>query len=290
MTVVDPESEQTQAYSPRPMPGVGMVEAMRRHWRFVLAPIIVLLAVAAIIGASYKATYTAGVRLNVGRLDVATQSIPGYSAGIQSLAVAYARVVTAEGVVDPVATKLHRPRGQVAGHLQASPVPLAPLIILTATAKTARGAVDLANTAADQLVAYLAQVNRVNPDAQRVLSQYTTETAQLNALRDRLQSAKGSYAGAKTVANRRAVLTLGTQVQAMSLRVSALQSAYLSSQAGQNSTSLVQVLNRAHSASSNKRSRLEALLLGGFVVGLLVGIAFAVSRSRSAVRRVLSPQ
>jgi len=287
MAVTDPPVESTARFNYPSLPGLGVADAVRRHWPLVTAPVVVLLIAAVILGSTYKPTYTAQARLNVGRLDVSTQSIPGYAVGIQSLAVAYSRALTADAVVRPVAKKLHlRPR-QVAGRLNGSPVPQAPLIIVSATGHSQKGAVDLANEASDQLVTYLSNVNVANPDADRLLGEYKTAVARLTDLQNVRSRAKRTYDGSATTTNRKKLSKATADEQEQSLQTQALKSSYLSSQQGASQATLVQLLNPAKGASSNKRSRIEALLFGALVVGLLIGIALAVSRSRTLLRRAL---
>ena len=83
------------------------MSAVRRHWPFVLAPTVIALVVAAAVGISYQPIYTAQATMNVGRLNVSANAIPGYAVAIQNLAVSYGRLITADGVVTPVAAKLH---------------------------------------------------------------------------------------------------------------------------------------------------------------------------------------
>jgi capsular polysaccharide biosynthesis protein len=287
MTVTDNPREQRTPPPYPVVPGVGVVDAVRRQWPVVLAPIVVLLIAAALIGSAQKPTYTAQARLNIGRLDVATQSIPGFAVGVQSLAIAYSRVVTSDGVVIPVAQKLGLTPGQVRSNVQGSPVALAPLIIVEAKAKTARGAVELVNAVSAELVTYLAKVNLENPDADRLLNEYKDQ-AQIvdssSAHRRRLQQV---FNDNPTPHNRDQLATATATLLQRQLRMEALRTSYLQSQAGANSASLVQLINPAKHARSDKRTHLEALLLGAFIAGLLIGVSLAVYRSNQALHRAL---
>jgi hypothetical protein len=287
MVVSDPAPYETVQPPHQPLPGLGTAQAVRRHWPLVVAPVVIMVAAAAAFGLSYRPTYTAEARLNVGRLDVTTQSIPGYANGIQSLAVAFARAVTADAVVRPVATKLRLTPQQVSDRLDASPVPQSPLIIVDAKGPTEGKAVDLANAASDQLVAYLTTVDAVNPGAARLLSLYKAHARRLNDLKLARPAAQRAFRSHPTAANRRALSASLAEVQQQALLVSGLKTGYLNLQQGANSASLVQVLNPAQDASSNKRTRLAALLFGALVIGLLVGVTLAVARSRAALRRTL---
>jgi capsular polysaccharide biosynthesis protein len=268
----------------------GVVDAVRRDWRLVALVVGLALAVGVALSVVYKPSFTAQTRLNVGRLDVSTQSIPGYAAGIQSLTVSYARTLSADEVVRPVAKRLGLSVVQVASHLNGSPVPLSPLIVVEASSGSAGGAVRLANEASDQLVRYLSTVNLVNPDADRLLADFKAASRVLNDRTDVQKAAGTRYRASRSAADRRALSRARASVQEQNLRVQALQGAYLNSQRGLDSASLVQVLNRARLADSDRSSHVQAVLFASLVIGLLLGLALALARSRSAVRRALLQQ
>jgi hypothetical protein len=273
----------------------GIFAAARRHWPFVIVPTIVAFALAAAIGYSIKPVYTAQATMNVGRLDVNTQSIPGYALAIQNLAAAYARLVTADGVVGPVAAKLHRSIGQVRGEVNGSPVALAPLLVVTATGSTQQGTVNLANDVAGSLATYVANLNLGGTDAQHLnlggsdaqtlLTQYKPAVNRLNELFGQLSVLQTKP---NTPANNREKLALQTAVQGQSLQVDALKTAYLTSQQGLGSASIVQVLNKSQFASSNHHTRIEELGFAGLVLGLLVGLGLARWRYGAVRRRILA--
>src|SRR5947209_7690170 len=140
-------------------PAAQGFQAARRHWALTWLAVLIMLAAAAAAGLSYKPTYSAQARLNIGRLDVSTQAIPGYAQAIQTLAVAYARLVTSNGVVVPVADQLHISPTEARSRLDGSAIPQSPVIIVNATASNPAAAILLANAASNQLVAYLASLN-----------------------------------------------------------------------------------------------------------------------------------
>ena len=128
-------------------------------------------------------------------------------------------------------------------------------------------------------------LNLGGTDAENLLAQYKPAVNQLNKLYAELASAQ---AQPSTPANVRARLTLQSAVQDQTLQVDALKSAYLTSQEGLGSASIVQVLNRAQGASNNRHARLEELAFAGLVIGLLVGLGLAIWRSGNIKRRSLS--
>jgi uncharacterized protein involved in exopolysaccharide biosynthesis len=71
------------------------------------------------------------------------------------------------------------------------------------------------------------------------------------------------------------------------LRSDTLRQAYDDSTQSQAATSLVQVLERASSAGSDRARYLQFLGFIGFVAGLAVGLAVATVRANRVVRRRL---
>lgn len=272
----------------------GLWSAVQHNWRYVAVPAVVALLLAVAVGYAIKPVYTAQTTMNVGRLDVNTQAIPGYATAIQNLAAAYARLVTADGVLGPVATKMHLSIPQVSARVNGSPVALAPLLLVTATGSTAPGAVSLANSVAASLANYVSNLNLggTDPhhlnlggsDAATLLSQYKPAVNQLNKLQTQLAVVLSKP---QTPANDRLRVTLQTAVQDQTLQVDALKTAYLTSQEGLGSASIVQILNSATSASSNHHARIAELGFGGLAFGLVFGVGLAWWRYGSVRRRAL---
>ena len=117
-------------------------------------------------------TYSSSSRVNVGRIDVSSQAIPGFVASIQALASTYSRAVNAQAVLQPVATKLHTTPGALGGRVSASPIPNSPLFAVTATGKSPNDAIELANLVTASLASYVSRLNnsgrsRVQPAQQQ---------------------------------------------------------------------------------------------------------------------------
>ena len=93
------------------MPSVPLRGVVRR-WPVVLLVTIVLVAAAAGAALLQSPTYTASADVNVGRVDVRVQALPGYVAGAQALAAAYSRIVTSDEVIDPLARQLRSDAGR----------------------------------------------------------------------------------------------------------------------------------------------------------------------------------
>ncbi len=262
-----------------PAPRIGLAAAIRRHPRWVIAPVLLLVGTAIAIGLARPATYTSEARLTVGRINVANAgALAGFSEASQALADAYSRSIDADGVVVATARETGLSPSLVRQRITATPVPRSPVFRITATGPSTEDATTLANATSNALVAYVTKLNRSNPDAERLAKSYrraSLELARRQSLENLLRDGdKGAYQRARAETN----LT--------QLRVETLRSVYLTSQQGQASTALVQVLSQANEAISDRSSRLQLLVFFALLAGLVVGCALALLRANQAARRV----
>src|SRR3954452_16598965 len=93
---------------PAPDP-LGPLRGVVRRWPVVAAVTALALAAAVAAGLAQAPTYTASADINVGRVDVRVQTLPGYVAGAQVLAAAYSRVAASDELITPLARKLGLP-------------------------------------------------------------------------------------------------------------------------------------------------------------------------------------
>ncbi len=267
---------------------VGVGQAVRSHWILFILPVILLVVAGAVVGIKLNPTYSAEADLNVGRLDVAAQAIPGYAQAIQNLASAYARLATADSVVIPIAQKLRLSPTYVQSHVSASPVPDSPVFAIDSIGATPAQAIALANTATVVLAHYLDQINSVNPGAAELLSQYGSEITQSSILSGSLNAADKAYNTHPSPALDRARQAAYRAFATEQLLLDTTRATYISTQQGVSFGSAVQVLDRAGIATSNKKHHLEAAAFAGLVVGALLGLALAMWRATVLARRALS--
>src|SRR5689334_12701293 len=79
---------------------VSAFDAVRRYWWLLIALGAIGAAAAYLVaGEERKPVYTAEARLAVGRIDVSTQSIPGFATASQLLADSYSRAIVATNVI-----------------------------------------------------------------------------------------------------------------------------------------------------------------------------------------------
>lgn len=257
-------------------PSVSLIHSARRHWGLVVAPILLFVVAAGFIGLKRDAVYTATTRMNVGRLDSSSPgAVAGFSTATQALASAYSRAVHAEQVVASVAHQLGLSARSVNRRVYATPLPLSPVFEIKGRGRNPQAAIALANATASTLISYLTSLNRSNPDSPRLFRNFTT--AALDVQRRARVTARLDRAAinSPTPGNRAAADQAHASLEAAVLYRETERALYQSSQQGQSSTSLVQVLARATTASSDRSSRLELLLFLAVAAGLLLGLALA---------------
>jgi delta 1-pyrroline-5-carboxylate dehydrogenase len=161
------------------------------------------------------------------------------------------------------------------------------VIRLSATGTNAGGAIRLANLASSALVAFTTQLNRSNPDTSRLLGRFTDASMDVVAQRAKLSRLRRSYDAAPTGEKRAEMQATEVKLRVAQLRQDTLRQAYDASTQSQAATSLVQVLERASSASNDRFKYLQFLGFIGLVAGLAVGLAVATLRANRLLRRRL---
>jgi uncharacterized protein involved in exopolysaccharide biosynthesis len=290
MTTIYEQSAPPHRTPPRrPQPSDGLLAAMRVYWVLIAVCVIVLGAAGAAAGLTAQQTYTAQAQLNVGGGDLTSQSIPGYAVGVQSLASAYSRAISADAIVARTATVVHRSTGDVRGALSASPIPESPLILVEATGPTENAAVALANAGSTQLINYVTARAPQTADADALLRRFRTASAQLAAAQRRLGTVKSDIGGAKDLSSEQASRLQDAQaaVDVAQLQTKTLADQYSSESSTGDQKSVVRVLASASVADSDRHSRAEKLALAGVVAGFVLGCALAMALwARRRPRRI----
>jgi uncharacterized protein involved in exopolysaccharide biosynthesis len=274
--------------APRLVPRVTVLTAARRHWLLV-AVITALFTAAGIAVAVVRApVYAAQARLVVGRIDVSAPGALGsFTEATQAIASQYSRSIDAEGITSRVAPKAGLSRGQVAARVSASPIPQSPVIRLSATGTDAGGAIRLANLATNALVAYTTALNRSNPDTSRLLGRFTDASRDAVQQRAELSRLRRSYDANPSDEKRAEMQATEVKLRVAELQQETLHQAYTTSMQSQASSSLVQTIERASTASNDRLRYLQFLGFVGLVAGLAVGLAVATLLANRLVRRRL---
>jgi capsular polysaccharide biosynthesis protein len=249
------------------------------HWWVVLAAVLVCVGVGVGIAFVRSPEYTATSRLAVGRIDITSPgALSGYATAAEALATGYSRAATARAVAKDVSGRTGLPVNEVESSVTATPIPESPIFKIEASAAGAGKAVALANGTAHALIRYETRLNQSNPDSRRLYAQYRAAGAKEVLARAGLREALEAAGSQPTPEGAEAVAKARGEVEAASLRVKALATAYTTSVQSQVATQLIQVISPATSASSDRTS--TALILGfiGLVVGLLIGGSIAYAR------------
>jgi uncharacterized protein involved in exopolysaccharide biosynthesis len=270
-------------------PQLGPAEALRRRWPIAVLVTLFCLGAGLAVGLTRSPVYSAESRLSVGRFDIsAPGAISTFAVATQSLAAQYSRTINARPIVDQVSRRTGVPATEVSTSLSATPIPESPIFTIKSKTTSEARSVAIASATSDALVAYTTRLNRSNPDSARLFRRFNAAALKLNRLSDRQQRLTRAVNAGNSGASRDALAQLRTQVQAATLDVDTLRTAYESSRSSQAATELVQVLTRPATAASDRWSVLQLYLATGLAVGLLLGTALALLFARRGARRALA--
>jgi hypothetical protein len=273
----------------RVRPRVGALAAVRRHPVIALLPVVALTALGVFVGVARTPTYTATAKLSVGRLNIAAPgALAGFQSAVSSLADAYSRSVSADGVVDPVARDLRLHARDVRRRVSAAPIPGTPVFRVQGDGPTAGQALRITNSTSTALIAYVNRLNRTNPDAARLFGDLNAAALANSRAASAARRARATWRTQRTDSARRALERAEAREEAAKVRLDAIERTYLTSQQGAGATSIVQILARASDASSDRIRFLEISVFVGLIAGIALGVAFAIRRANRLVRRYAS--
>ncbi|HEY1568187.1 MAG TPA: hypothetical protein VGF68_14265 [Solirubrobacteraceae bacterium] len=254
---------------------VSLGTALRRYPILALLPVVVLAAAGITLGLRRPSTYTASTTINVGAPDINSQATPGYALAEQTLASAYSREVTSQFVVNPLARRMHVSHAAIASRLSSSAVPSSPTFTINATGPNQQSAVALAGAATSALRHYINVLNQGETSSNQLLTRY--RNAERTA--DQLSSESGRLAGKNSV-NPGSVSGKRRREAKVASQVAQLQANALGQQFTTGSTSsrgaIIQVLNPAAAATSDRNSITERYGVVGAAAGLLLGAALVL--------------
>jgi uncharacterized protein involved in exopolysaccharide biosynthesis len=263
--------------------------ALRRYW-FVVLIVVALFTAAGVYAARQRSpVYTAETRLAVGRVDTTPGTLATFTGAAQALAAQYSRMVRADGVATRAARRVGVAPEQVAGRVNATPIPQSPVLRLMATGSSAGDAVRLANATAAALSDYTTVLNRSNPDADRLLRKFRQTNARVQTLRHTLDNAVKRHSQSPSPRTRQRVDGARVDLSVAQLQLDTLRATYDETGRTQGSTSLLQVLVPARAASSDRGRYVQTLGFVGFAVGVAVGLALAMLLATARVRRRALP-
>jgi len=258
-----------------------VLQAMVRSIPLIILPVILLVGAALAYGLTREPTYTSEARLNVGGLNLTTQTLAGYTTAVQQLAVAYSRAIDATPVITPVAKKLRLPVADVADRISATPIQGSPVIRVRATGNDGAEARRLADAVAGSLVSYAIDLNSGSTQSQRLLRDFKAATRRME-----VAGAKAQRVGPKDPSYQ----ALKTREDIARLKAQTAGALYQRSVSGQAMTNLVQKLAPAARATNDRNSVLQQFVAGGLIAGLLIGVGLAVLRANRLTGRRLGAQ
>ncbi|MBJ7331725.1 MAG: hypothetical protein JHC95_17650 [Solirubrobacteraceae bacterium] len=270
----------------RVQPSMGVMESARRYPLLVAIPAILLCAAGLALGFQRTPIYTAESRLSVGRINLnAPGALAGFALATQSLAAQYSRTVDADDVLGPIARRRDVEVSALAPRVSGSPIPESPVFTVRGTGPSQRSAVRLSNEVSDSLVLYTQNLNNRDPEAGVMLAAYKKASATLADRETRVQDAARRYEDDPTTSRREALARARASRAFWRLKEDALAVRYQTAEQGATSNSLVQVLNPARVASSDRSRWVQILGFAGLVGGLLLGLGAATLWANRTLRR-----
>jgi len=264
---------------PPAQPLLDLPHGLRRFWWLIVGLAVLLGAAGVYVGANRGATYTAAASVNVGRVDIRSQALPGYMTAAQALAASYSRVATSDRAAAEIGRRLRLSPQTVAGRLAAAPVPKAPIFVITARGPSAAAAIGLANAATDQIKRYVSSTDAGDAAATGILSAYRKQARRAASLKLKIRGLRSEGAAASAIS--RAQLALQTS----RVRLQGLSTQYQAQSQEVLSTAGIEVLDRPTRAVSNHSKTIKQYGAAGAVAGLLLGVALALGLERWMTRR-----
>jgi capsular polysaccharide biosynthesis protein len=284
---------------------LGPLRPIARRWPLVLVITLLCGAAGAVVGLKRSPNYTASSSINVGRVDVRVQALPGYVAGAETLAGAYSRIVDSQVILQPVARRLGMSPLQLANHVAATPVPSSPIFRIIATGGSQARAIQITNAVTNEMKRYVTASNAAQNGVDSLLRQYQRQVAAadrlhrtMTQLQAKRTAALGTAATAGTTTTTTPTTTTGgaapslnqirrakVQYATAQLRAQSLAAQYESRADEVASTAGVQVLSTPLAATSDRNSKMQRLVAVGLVGGLVAGSLLALLLDAARRRR-----
>lgn len=291
--LVDLERRSAPAHRPALRPaGVqgspSLGGALLRHWWLILLLALACTAAALYVASGRAPTYTSQVQFNVGSIDVRTQALPGFAEGAKTLATAYSRVAVSDAVIGPIARDVEMDPVEVKARLTVTPLPGSPVVTVAATGATEREAIELTQSAGNQLRRYIKSQEDSASVSVELLSRYRRLTQRANELAGREASLKAAREREATSVSRDRIATAETRTQTALTRAEAVKQRYQNAVQNDEKAGEIRLINEASSATSDRSSTFQKLGFVGFAGGTVIGVALALlldSMRRRRLRR-----
>jgi hypothetical protein len=271
---------------PVAQPQFSVLAAVRRHWLLFSLPVVLLVAAGLVLADKRPPVYTARAAMTIGGVDASQPgSLSGFAAAAPALATAYSRAITADGVVNPVATTLGISPTAVRQRVSATPIPESPVFRIDAHGSSEKAAVDLANLTAAALRPYVPRLTASTMTDTTIEDEYRRAASEYQSALAASDRAAAAYERDATRSNERKLVRRRTETDAAQLRRDALAQAYRQATASQDSVPGVRSLARATSASSDRVATFQLYGFLGLLAGGVAGAALAALRAKRVARR-----
>lgn len=268
------------------VPRLSTGAALRRHWVRALLPLVLFAGLAVAAGLARTPQYTAEARLAVGRVDASTPgALAGFTSTSQALAETYSRTLTADAVVADASERLGVEPGEVRRNISAAPIPETPVFRVRGVESSEEGAVALANTAAAALVRTILEDQRSSPDSPGLLRDYGVAARRLATARVEARRIAENLGERISAFERRELSRAEAAVASADLEARSLSQTYQNSLQSAGSSGVLEVIQQARTASSDRGSVLQLLIFIGVVAGGSIGLALALLAGNRELRR-----
>lgn len=273
-------SEYYESPAPVPLPAQPSLlsRAVRGRWWLIAFCGLAVMAGGVAVGVKRSPVYTAESQLVVGRVDLQTQSLPGYVEGAKSLAAAYSRIIVSDVIASRIARQLGLTLPQVRSRLSATPIPDGTIFRISGSGRSSSDAIRFTRAAVSQSQGYLQRLQTGRGrEASRAFARFMrasrlvpglqAEVGRLKALRTRgvggVTTADVARADARRAAAQLQAETFGQMYQQARITPSS-------------DFKGAEVITSAASATNDRMSVTERLGFAGLCSGLLLGLALAV--------------
>jgi subunit length determinant Wzz-like protein len=280
-------TEAETAGAPAPVPAVeSPVRAILSRWPLVLLCALLLAAAGVALGLARKPTYSTSAEINVGRLDVTAQSMPGFAQASQNLTVAYSQLVTSDPIVGPAARRLHLSPGALRGRLSSHAIDKSSIFYVQTTGPSAKAARHAANVTAAAAVKYLTRNQDSSGERADLLREYRRISARLVKLQRSLGEAGGALRqDGASGAEKAKFAKLTVKREEAQLEARGIAATYQQKNFGTVSSSGLKVVRPAISASSDRPKYAELGGAAGLIGGAAIGAGLALLLHRRRRRR-----
>jgi len=266
----------TTSYSPERASYVPVGRSALQRPLLVIVPILLGLALGGFAALSRTPVYTGTTQMSIGRIDLsAPGALAGFSVATQNLAAAYSRAITADAVLRPVSKQLGVSQADLKKRVSASPIAESPVFIIEAKTSSPKAAGATAKAAGESLTRYVTELNRSNPDSQRLFGLFQDAAVRYSRLQTAEDRISQEYDKNPSSTNQRRLDQARAATEGALLQRETLRGSYQTSRQGQSSTSLVQILSPAQEASSDRTTKLEIFLFAGLLGGVILGLGLA---------------